>query len=104
MAFPPAFLDELRWHRSLCEGVGREGSLKRKSGAEHAGLCPFHNEKTPSFTVNDKKGFFHSFGRRDHGQAVGFVMKTEGLSFPDSVEKLAREAGLPVPRATPQER
>src|SRR5258708_20049081 len=79
-------------------------SLKRRSGAEYAGLCPFHNEKTPSFTVNDKKGFFHCFGCGVHGDAVGFVMKSEGLSFPESVEKLAREVGLPVPRATPAER
>jgi DNA primase len=104
MAFPPGFLDELRARLSLSDVVGRKVSLKRKSGAESSGLCPFHNEKTPSFTVNDKKGFFHCFGCGVHGDAVGFVMKTEGLSFPESVEKLAREVGLPVPRATPAER
>ncbi len=104
MAFPPGFLDELRARLSLSDIVGRKVALKRRSGAEFAGLCPFHNEKTPSFTVNDKKGFFHCFGCGEHGDAVGFVMKTEGLSFPESVEKLAREVGLPVPRATPLER
>src|SRR6266481_3414083 len=104
MAFPPGFLDELRARLSLSDIVGRKVALKRRSGAEFAGLCPFHNEKTPSFTVNDKKGFYHCFGCREHGDAVGFVMKTEGLSFPESVEKLAREVGLPVPRATPAER
>jgi len=104
MAFPPGFLDELRARLSLSDVVGRKVSLKRRSGSEFAGLCPFHNEKTPSFTVNDKKGFFHCFGCGEHGDAVGFVMKTEGLSFPESVEKLAREVGLPVPRATPAER
>ena len=104
MAFPPGFLDELRARLSLSDVVGRKVSLKRRSGSEYAGLCPFHNEKTPSFTVNDKKGFFHCFGCGTHGDAVGFVMKTEGLSFPESVEKLAREVGLPVPRATPAER
>jgi DNA primase len=104
MAFPPGFLDELRARLSLSDVVGRKVSLKRRSGSEYAGLCPFHNEKTPSFTVNDKKGFFHCFGCGEHGDAVGFVMKTEGLSFPESVEKLAREVGLPVPRATPAER
>src|SRR5258708_35653031 len=104
MAFPPGFLDELRARLSLSDVVGRKVSLKRRSGAEYAGLCPFHNEKTPSFTVNDKKGFYHCFGCGEHGDAVGFVMKTEGLSFPESVEKLAREVGLPVPRATPAER
>ena len=104
MAFPPGFLDELRARLSLSDIVGRKVSLKRRSGSEYAGLCPFHNEKTPSFTVNDKKGFFHCFGCGEHGDAVGFVMKTEGLSFPESVEKLAREVNLPVPRATPAER
>lgn len=104
MAFPPGFLDELRARLSLSDLVGRKVVLKRRSGSEYAGLCPFHNEKTPSFTVNDKKGFFHCFGCGAHGDAVGFVMKTEGLSFPESVEKLAREVGLPVPRATPAER
>jgi DNA primase len=104
MAFPPGFLDELRARLSLSDIVGRKVALKRRSGAEYAGLCPFHNEKTPSFTVNDKKGFFHCFGCGEHGDAVGFVMKTEGLSFPESVEKLAREVNLPVPRATPMER
>jgi DNA primase len=104
MAFPPGFLEELRARLSLSDIVGRKVALKRRSGAEYAGLCPFHNEKTPSFTVNDKKGFFHCFGCGAHGDAVGFVMKTEGLSFPESVEKLAREVGLPVPRATPAER
>lgn len=104
MAFPPGFLDELRARVSLSDVVSRKVSLKRRSGAEYAGLCPFHNEKSPSFTVNDKKGFFHCFGCGAHGDAVGFVMKTEGLSFPESVEKLAREVGLAVPRATPAER
>jgi DNA primase len=104
MAFPPGFLDELRSRLSLSEVVGRKVSLKRRSGAEYAGLCPFHNEKTPSFTVNDKKGFFYCFGCHEKGDAVGFVMKTEGLSFPEAVEKLAREVNLPVPRSTPVER
>jgi DNA primase len=104
MAFPPGFLDELRARLSLSDVVGRKVALKRRSGAEYAGLCPFHNEKSPSFTVNDKKGFFYCFGCHEKGDAVGFVMKTEGLSFPDAVEKLAREVGLPVPRASPQER
>ncbi|MGE4075001.1 MAG: DNA primase [Reyranella sp.] len=104
MAFPPGFLDELRSRLTLSEIVGRKVVLKRKSGAEYLGLCPFHNEKTPSFTVNDRKAFFHCFGCGEHGDAVGFVMKTENLSFPEAVEKLAREVGLAVPRATPAER
>jgi DNA primase len=104
MAFPPDFLDELRARLNLSDIVGRKVSLKRRSGAEYAGLCPFHNEKTPSFTVNDKKGFFYCFGCHEKGSAIDFVMKTEGLSFPETVEKLAREVNLPVPVATPAER
>src|SRR5258708_4870215 len=104
MAFSPGFLDELRARLSLSDIVGRKVALKRRSGSEYAGLCPFHNEKTPSFTVNDKKGFFYCFGCHEKGSAFDFVMKTEGLSFPEAVEKLAREVGLPVPQSTPQER
>ncbi len=104
MAFPPGFLDELRARLSLSDIVGRKVALKRRSGAEYAGLCPFHNEKTPSFTVNDKKGFFYCFGCHEKGSAIDFVMKTVGLAFPPAVEKLARDVNLPGPRATPVER
>jgi DNA primase len=68
------------------------------------GLCPFHNEKTPSFTVNEDKGFFHCFGCGAHGDVIGFVMRAEHLSFPETVERLASEAGLEVPQSSPQER
>jgi DNA primase len=104
MAFPPAFLDELKARVSLSDVVGRKVALKRKTGSEYTGLCPFHNEKTPSFTVSDKKGFFYCFGCHEKGSAFDFVMKTEGLSFPESVEKLAREVGMPEPQATPEQR
>jgi len=103
MAFTPDFLDELRSRLTLSEIVGRRVALKRK-GREHSGLCPFHNEKTPSFTLNDQKGFFHCFGCGAHGDVVGFVMKSEGLSFPEAVERLAREAGMALPISSPQER
>ncbi|MGE0153315.1 MAG: DNA primase [Reyranellaceae bacterium] len=103
MAFTPDFLDELRSRLTLSEIVGRRVALKRK-GREHSGLCPFHNEKTPSFTVNDQKGFFHCFGCGAHGDVVGFVMKSEGLSFPEAVERLARDAGMALPVASPAER
>jgi DNA primase len=83
--------------------VGRKVKLIRK-GREHSGLCPFHNEKTPSFTVNDEKGFYHCFGCGAHGDVVGFAMRSQSLSFPEAVERLASEAGLEVPRATPEER
>jgi DNA primase len=103
MAFPPGFLDELR-NRILLSGlVGRRVKLTRR-GREHAGLCPFHHEKTPSFYVVDDKNFFHCFGCGAHGDAIGFVMRADNLDFLEAVEKLAGEAGLAVPQATPEER
>ena len=103
MAVSPQFLEELRARTGLSDVVARRVKLQRR-GREHVGLCPFHNEKTPSFTVSDEKGFFHCFGCGAHGDAVGFAMRTDGLSFLEAVEKLAAEAGLQVPVATPEER
>jgi len=103
MAFPDRFLDELRGRVSLVELVGRRVKLTRR-GRESTGLCPFHNEKTPSFTVSDAKGFYHCFGCQAHGSAFDFVMQTEGLGFPEAVEKLAREAGMEIPRPSPEAR
>src|SRR5947199_6698563 len=97
MAFSPDFLDELRHRLSLADIVGRKVRLTKR-GREFSGLCPFHNEKTPSFTVNDDKAFYHCFGCGKHGDAVSFVIETEGLSFIEAVERLAGEAGLEVPR------
>ena len=102
MAFPPQFLDELRARVPVTSVVGRRLKLTRK-GRESQGLCPFHNEKTPSFTVNDDKGFFHCFGCGAHGDAIGFEMRIGHLSFTEAVERLAAEAGLEVPKATPEE-
>lgn len=103
MAFSPQFLDELRGRLSLAAVVGRRVKLTRR-GREHSGLCPFHNEKSPSFTVNEDKGFFHCFGCGAHGDVIGFEMRAGNLSFPESVERLAAEAGLEVPRQAPEER
>src|SRR5687767_13825117 len=103
MAFPPRFLDELRERISISEIVGRRVRLQKK-GREHLGLCPFHTEKTPSFTVADDKGFYHCFGCGAHGDAIGFLVRAEGLSFIEAVERLAADAGLQVPQQTPQER
>jgi len=103
MAFPPSFLDELRARVGLADLIGRRVKLTRK-GREFSGLCPFHSEKTPSFTVSEEKGFYHCFGCGAHGDAVGYIMRTENLSFPEAVERLAVEAGLEVPVATPEER
>ncbi|MGE5505021.1 MAG: DNA primase [Actinomycetota bacterium] len=103
MAFSPQFLDELRMRVPLVQVVARRVKLARK-GREHQGLCPFHNEKTPSFTVNEDKGFYHCFGCGAHGDAIGFEMRAGHLSFTEAVEKLAGEVGLDVPKATPEER
>ena len=103
MAFPPGFLDELRSRISLSGLIGRRVKLVRR-GREFAGLCPFHHEKTPSFYVVDDKSFFHCFGCGAHGDAIGFAMRADNLDFIEAVEKLAGEAGLAVPQATPQER
>ena len=103
MAFPPGFLDELRARISLVGLVGRRVRLVRK-GREHGGLCPFHNEKTPSFYVVEDKGFFHCFGCGAHGDAIGYVMRADNLDFIEAIERLAAEAGLQVPQSTPQER
>src|SRR5438445_2099764 len=65
------------------------------------GLCPFHNEKSPSFTVSPTKQFYHCFGCGAHGTAIGFLIEYAGNSFPDAVEQLARDAGLEVPQAAP---
>src|ERR1051325_1007532 len=103
MAFPPGFLDELRARVSLVGLVGRRVRLVRK-GREHGGLCPFHNEKTPSFYVVEDKGFFHCFGCGAHGDGIGYVMRADNLDFIEAIERLAAEAGLQVPQSTPQER
>jgi DNA primase len=103
MSFAPQFLDEIRARVSLAGIVGRSVRLVRK-GHEFSGLCPFHKEKTPSFYVVEEKGFFHCFGCGAHGDAIGFTMQTRNLTFREAVEELAKEAGLEVPRASPEER
>ena len=102
MAFPPEFLDELRARSDLAGLIGRRAKLIKR-GREYTALCPFHSEKTPSFTVSPDKGFYHCFGCGAHGDVIGFVMQSEGLSFPESVERLAALAGLEVPRPTPDQ-
>jgi DNA primase len=103
MAFPPRFLDELRERLSLADIVGRHVRLIKR-GREYVGLCPFHKEKTPSFSVVEDKGFYHCFGCGAHGDVIGFTMRTANLSFPEAVEQLARQAGLAVPRQSREER
>ncbi|MEQ9640359.1 MAG: DNA primase [Alphaproteobacteria bacterium] len=103
MSFSPGFLDELKSRVGLADLIGRKVKLIRR-GREHTGLCPFHNEKTPSFTVSEAKGFYYCFGCGAKGSAIDFVMQTEGASFPEAVERLAADAGMEVPQASPQER
>jgi DNA primase len=100
MRFTPQFLDELRARLPVSEVVGKRVKL-RKAGKEYKGLSPFQQEKTPSFTVNDQKQFYHDFSTGKHGNIFDFVMETEGVSFPEAVERLASMAGMPVPAATP---
>lgn len=102
MRFPPHFLDEIRARLPVSQVVSRKVSLKKK-GREYAGLSPFKVEKTPSFFVNDQKGFYHCFASGEHGDIFKFVMATEGLSFPEAVERLAAEAGLPMPKMSERE-
>jgi DNA primase len=103
MSFTPEFLDEIRARVPLADVIGRRVKLVKR-GREHQGLCPFHNEKTPSFTVSEDKGFYHCFGCGAHGDVIGFVMRGEGLSFPEAVERLAGQAGLEVPATSPEDR
>ena len=102
MKFPPEFLDEIRARLPVSEVAGTKVKL-RKEGREWRGLSPFTAEKTPSFFVNDQKGFFHDFSSGKHGDAFAFLMETEGLTFPEAVERLAGMAGLQVPRPSSAE-
>ena len=105
MAIPQSFLQELTARTDLVELVGRHVQLK-KAGANYSGLCPFHAEKSPSFTVSPAKQFFHCFGCGKHGDAIGFLMEHSGLSFMEAVQDLAQQYGLQVPseELSPQER
>src|SRR6187551_3659472 len=100
MRFTPQFLDELRARLSVSEVVGKRVKLKR-AGREWKGLSPFQQEKSPSFYVNDQKGFYHDFSSGKHGDIISFMMETDGLPFAEAVERLANMAGLPLPAVTP---
>jgi DNA primase len=105
MALLPQFLEELRRRVSITDVIGRRVRLNRR-GAQATGLCPFHNEKSPSFHVYEgpDEPHYHCFGCGAHGDVITFVMETEGLQFRDAVEKLAGEAGLEIPRDNPEAR
>lgn len=101
MAFPQNFLQEIKNRITVSDVVGRKVKLQRR-GREFVGLSPFKPERTPSFTVNDDKQFYHCFSTGKHGSVFDFLMETEGLSFLEAVEALARQAGLQMPQNDPQ--
>ena len=98
---PQSFIQELLNRLDIVDVVERYVPLK-KAGANYVACCPFHNEKTPSFSVSPAKQFYHCFGCGAHGSAIGFVMEHQGLSFPEAVEDLAKHIGLPVPHESNQ--
>ena len=100
--FTPDFIDELKSRLRPSDVIGRHVKLK-KQGNEFAGLSPFTKEKTPSFFVNDQKGFFHCFSSGKHGDVISFLQETQNLSFHEAVERLAEDAGMELPRETPGE-
>ena len=103
MTLSPAFLDELRARTVLSAVISPSVKLIR-AGREWKACCPFHNEKTPSFTVNDDKGFYHCFGCGAHGDAIRFMTDNRGMQFMDAVKELSAKAGLDVPAPDPQMR
>src|SRR3569833_974227 len=99
----PQWLDELRSRVTLSSVVMRTAKLQ-KAGREWKACCPFHNEKTPSFTVNDEKGFYHCFGCGAHGDAIRYLTDQRGMPYMDAVKELAAKAGMDVPAPDPQSR
>jgi DNA primase len=97
---PNEFINDLLNRTDIVDVVGRYVQLKR-AGANHQGLCPFHNEKSPSFTVSPSKQFYHCFGCGAHGTAIGFLMEHNGLTFVEAVTDLARHSGMNVPQDKP---
>ncbi|WP_209347540.1 DNA primase [Pontixanthobacter sp. CEM42] len=101
MALSPQWLDELRSRVTLSSVIMRTTKLQ-KAGHEWKACCPFHDEKSPSFTVNDQKAFYHCFGCQAHGDVISWMTDQRGMSFMDAVKELAAEAGMEVPAADPQ--
>ncbi len=101
MALSPQWLDELRARITLSSVISRSTRLT-KAGREFKACCPFHNEKSPSFTVNDDKGFYHCFGCGAHGDVIRWMTDQRGLAFMDAIKELAVEAGMEVPAPDPQ--
>jgi DNA primase len=106
MSLPPGFLDELRTRTSLTQVVGRKVMWDQRKSNQGKGdmwaPCPFHQEKTASFHVDDRQGYYYCFGCHAKGDAISFVRETENVEFMEAVEILAREAGMPMPARDPQ--
>jgi len=103
MFLPPSFLDELRDKVPLSTLIGKKVKLTRR-GREYTGLCPFHREKTASFTINDEKGFYHCFGCGAHGDVITYLVEAEKMPFMEAVEHLAALAGVKMPEISPQQK
>ena len=99
MKYPKEYLDEIKIRLKVSQVVGQSVKLKKR-GKEFIGLSPFSNEKTPSFTVNDEKGFYHCFSSAEHGNIFDFLMKTKNYKFGEAVRELASNAGMPPYRFT----
>ena len=96
------FTDELRARLSIVDVVGRRVPLVKK-GQNYWGCCPFHNEKTPSFSVNEEKGFYHCFGCGEHGDIISFTMKVNNMDFRAAIQELANQAGVKMPDYKPRD-
>ena len=101
MRFPPSFLDDIRGRVAISSVVGRRVAWDRRKTnpgkGDYWACCPFHGEKSASFHVDDRKGRYHCFGCKASGDIFTFLVEKEGVSFPEAVERLAMEAGLPMP-------
>ncbi len=97
MKYPQSFIEEIRARLRVSEVIGKVIPIRR-AGREYHALCPFHKEKSPSFTINDEKGFFHCFGCGAHGDVIGFTMDYEHVGYREAIEKLAGQAGLTIPQ------
>ena len=102
MKYPKAYLEEIKTRLKVSQVVGKSVKLKKR-GKEFIGLSPFSNEKTPSFTVNDNKGFYHCFSSGEHGNIFDFLMKTKNYKFGEAVRALASYAGMQPYRFTKQD-
>lgn len=95
--FDAELIEQIKDANDIVSVISEHMTLKKK-GRNYWGCCPFHNEKTPSFSVNPEKGFFYCFGCHESGNAIGFLMKYDGLSFPEALERLANRAGIALPQ------